>query len=68
VPAPLAYVYAMADSVQRPSDSSPLPHPPGQGTLLALSTSTPPTNCAQNEMPEYYEATKLPMALDTIEV
>jgi hypothetical protein len=67
-PSSLAYMNAMTDSMQRPSDSSPLPHPPGQGTLLALPASTSPTDCAQNEMPEYYEATKLPMALDTIEV
>jgi hypothetical protein len=67
-PSSLASVNAITNSMQRPSDSSSFPHPSGQGTLLALPASTSPTDCAQNEMPEYYEATKLPMALDTIEV
>jgi hypothetical protein len=59
---------ASTDRVQRPSDSRPLPHTPGQGTLPALPASTPPIDRAQNEVPEYYEHTKLPIALDTIEV
>ena len=41
---------------------------PDKVRSLALPAPAPPANRAQNHMPEYYEVTKLPMALDTIEV
>jgi hypothetical protein len=65
---PRAYPEIVTDKPQRTTHRSPLPHPPEQGRLPTRPRIDPTDNCVQAEVPDYYEYTKLPIALDTIEV
>lgn len=58
------------DSIQRTAHRCSLPHASGQGMLEHASTTTIrlADGSVQDEVPDYYEYTKLPIAIDTIEV
>ena len=65
----LAAPGVITDHQQRPSHIGALPHPPQQSKHPpTCPPRDDPANHPQAQLPEYYVAIKLPIAIDTIEV